>query len=85
MEEFPCIHLACHASQHTKTPLKSSIHLYDGPLELSEIVKKNLRKADFAFLSACQTSKGDTNLPEEVVHLASGMLTAGYRSVVGTM
>jgi len=37
------------------------------------------------FLSACQTSKGDAKLPEEVVHLASGMLAAGYRSVVGTM
>jgi CHAT domain-containing protein len=48
-------------------------------------MKKNLRNADFAFLSACQTSKGDEKIPEEVVHLASGMLAAGYRSVVGTM
>jgi CHAT domain-containing protein len=48
-------------------------------------MKKNLRNADFAFLSACQTSKGDTKLPEEVAHLASGMLAAGYRSVIGTM
>jgi len=85
MEEFPCIHLACHASQHAETPLNSSIHLHDGPLELSEIMRKDLHNADFAFLSACQTSKGDTKLPEEVVHLASGMLAAGYRSVVGTM
>jgi len=85
MEKFPCIHLACHASQHAETPLKSAIHLHDGPLELSQIMKKNLRNADFAFLSACQTSKGDTKLPEEVVHLASGMLAAGYQSVVGTM
>jgi len=85
MEKFSCIHLACHASQHMKTPLKSAIHLHDGPLELSEIMKKNLCNADFAFLSACQTSKGDTKLPEEVVHLASGMLAAGYQSVVGTM
>ena len=66
-------------------PLKSSVHLYDGPLELSAIIKKNLKNSDFAFLSACQTSKGDENLTEEVVHLASGMLAAGYRSVVGTM
>jgi CHAT domain-containing protein len=85
MEKFACIHLACHASQHAETPLKSSIHLHDGPLELSEIMKKNLRNCDFAFLSACQTSKGDAKLPDEVVHLASGMLAAGYRNVVGTM
>ena len=85
MEKFPSIHLACHASQHLETPLKSSILLHDGPLELSKIIKKNLHSANFAFLSACQTSKGDTKLSEEVVHLASGMLTAGYQSVVGTM
>ncbi|KAF9535340.1 CHAT domain-containing protein, partial [Crepidotus variabilis] len=38
----------------------------------------------FAFLSACQTSVGEMKLPEEVVHLAAGMLVAGYRSVVAT-
>ncbi|KAF8891114.1 CHAT domain-containing protein [Gymnopilus junonius] len=66
-------------------PLESGIHLYDGPLKLSEIMKKNLANADLAFMSACQTSTGDENLPEEVVHLAAGMLAAGYRSVVATM
>jgi len=85
MESFSSIHLACHASQNTTSPLKSSIHLYDGPLELSEIMKKNLPISNFAFLSACETSTADRNLPEEVVHLAAGMLAAGYRSVVGTM
>jgi CHAT domain-containing protein len=85
MESSPSIHLACHAAQNVTKPLKSSIYLHDGPLELIDIMKKNLTHSDFAFLSACQTSKGVENLPEEVVHLASGMLAAGYRSVVGTM
>lgn len=85
MESFPSIHLACHASQDATSPLKSSIHLHDGPLELSEIMKRNLPDSDLAFLSACQTSTGDKNLSEEVVHIAAGMLAAGYRSVVGTM
>jgi len=85
MESLPSIHLACHASQDTTRPLESSIHLHNGPLKLSEILMKNLPHSDFAFLSACQTSTGDKNLPEEVVHLAAGMLAAGYRSVIGTM
>ncbi len=67
------------------SPLQTSIFLHDGPFELSEIMKKNLPNSGFAFLSACQTSTGDRNLPEEVVHLVAGMLAAGYRSVVGTM
>ena len=41
--------------------------------------------ADLAFLSACQTSTGDEKLSEEAVHLAAGMLAAGYRGVIATM
>ncbi|PPQ77256.1 hypothetical protein CVT26_005815, partial [Gymnopilus dilepis] len=85
LEFFSCIHFACHASQNTKDPLESAVRLYDGPLKLSEIMKKNLPNAELAFMSACQTSVGDESLPEEVVHLAAGMLTAGYRSVIATM
>jgi CHAT domain-containing protein len=82
MKDFSCIHLACHASQNA---LRSSFHLHDGPLELGAIIQSNMNSADLAFLSACQTSVGDERLPEEVVHLAAGMMAAGYRSVVATM
>ena len=85
MQSFSCIHVACHASQDIENPLDSAIHLYDGQLELSEIMTKDLPNADLAFLSACQTSAGDHTLPEEAIHLAAGMMTAGYRSVVATM
>ena len=85
MDSFPCIHLACHASQNLENPLESAIYLHDGKLEISEIMKKDLPNASLAFLSACQTSAGDRSLPEEAVHLAAGMLNAGYRSVIATM
>ncbi|KAJ2922780.1 hypothetical protein H1R20_g14335, partial [Candolleomyces eurysporus] len=85
MSKFTCVHLACHAMQDAKEPLKSGFHLHDGRLELSKIVQANLTFADLAFLSACQTSAGDEKLSEEAVHLAAGMLAAGYRGVVGTM
>ena len=85
LESFSWVHLACHASQEIKNPLESAIHLYDRPLTLSEIMKKKLPNAGLAFMSACQTSSGDEKLPEEAVHLAAGMLGAGYRSVVATM
>ena len=38
-----------------------------------------------AFLSACQTAMGDENLSDEAIHIAAGMLFAGYSRVVGTM
>ena len=85
METHSCIHFACHARQNTHEPLKSKFTLYDGDLELSEIIKKQLVGADLAYLSACETSTGDEKLSEEAVHLAAGMLAAGYRGVVATM
>jgi len=85
MEDHSWIHLACHGTQDATDPTKSAFHLYDGPLELSEIMGKSWKHTELAVLSACQTAKGDVKLPEESVHLAAGMLMAGYRSVVGTM
>ena len=92
------IHLACHGVQDTQHPLRSGFAMSDGRLELSDIIKVQDRSlersdviktqnthADLAFLSACQTSTGDEDLSEEAVHLAGGMLAAGYRGVVATM
>ena len=85
MKAYSCIHFACHAQQCTDKPLKSGFFLYDGRLELSSIIQQRLVGADLAFLSACQTSAGDEKLSEEAVHLAAGMLAAGYRGAVATM
>ena len=40
---------------------------------------------EFAFLSACETAAGDENLPEESIHLAAGIMMAGYPAVIGTL
>jgi len=85
MESYGSIHLACHASQSLDNPLKSGFYLHDGRLELAEIMKQKFAVRQLAFLSACQTSTGTEKLSEEAVHLAAGMLAAGYRSVVATM
>jgi CHAT domain-containing protein len=85
MEDSNWIHLACHGIQRQDEPTKSALILEDGHLTLEEIIKLNLPKAELAFLSACQTTTGDENLSEEAVHLAGGMLLAGYRGVVATM
>jgi CHAT domain-containing protein len=79
------VHFACHAIQDPHDSLKSGMHLHDGRLELLEIIKQKIENTDHAFLSACQTSTGDKKLSEEVVHLAAGMLAAGYQGVVATM
>ncbi|TEB21767.1 hypothetical protein FA13DRAFT_1716595 [Coprinellus micaceus] len=85
MDRFSSIHLACHASQNAAEPLQSRFRFHKGTLDLATIMRKNLKNADLAFLSACQTSTGEETLSDEAVHLAAGMLAAGYRRVVATM
>lgn len=85
MGKYSWVHLACHAVQDTFEPTQSAFWLQNGCLTLSTIITKSFPHADFAFLSACETATGDKNLSEEAVHLAAGMLAAGYRSVIATM
>ncbi|KAF5309319.1 hypothetical protein D9611_014396 [Ephemerocybe angulata] len=85
LEVYSNVHLACHASQNVAEPLESRFLFHDGSMTLGMIIQRNLKNADLAFLSACQTSTGDEQLSNESVHLAAGMLAAGYRRVVATM
>ncbi|KAF8747631.1 TPR-like protein [Rhizoctonia solani] len=79
------VHFACHAHQNVQDPTMSEFFLYDDTLDLVSINRKSLKGKGLAFLSACQTATGDEKLPDEAIHLASGMLMAGYSSVIGTM
>jgi CHAT domain-containing protein len=85
METHSWVHLACHGEQNTSDPMQSAFRLNGGTLDLGSIAKKQLKCADFAFLSACQTASGHKVLENEAIHLAAGMLLAGYRTVVATM
>jgi CHAT domain-containing protein len=84
-KECSWVHLACHGVQGRDDPMKSALLLQDGRLHLRDIFKLNLPFAKFAFLSACQTAVGDMRLEDEAMHLAAGLLFAGYRSAVATM
>lgn len=85
MEEHSWVHFACHATQSVIDPAASAFHLHDGSLDLMTIAKKSFKHAGLAFLSACQTATGDERLSEEAVHLAGGMIMAGYPTVIATM
>jgi CHAT domain-containing protein len=78
------LHLACHAVQDAE-PLNSAIMLHDGQLTIEDIMRLSLPKATLAYLSACQTAKGDQNAPDQAVHIAASMLFCGFRGVIGTL
>jgi hypothetical protein len=79
------VHIACHGVQHASEPHKSRFCLSTGDLSVSELMETNLEHAFFAFLSACETAKGDRTHADEVIHLAATMLFAGFKSVAATM
>jgi CHAT domain-containing protein len=79
------VHLACHGIQDQNDPLSSGFCLSDGKLTVSELMEIKLDHAFLAFLSACETAKGDKEQPDQAIHLAAAMLFCGFRSVVATM
>ncbi|KAJ1305468.1 hypothetical protein OPQ81_000476 [Rhizoctonia solani] len=85
MAQHDWVHLACHAHQNVLDSTKSGFFLHNGTLDLASINRRSFKNKGLAYLSACQTAKGDEKLPDEAIHLASGMLMAGYTSVIATM
>jgi CHAT domain-containing protein len=79
------VHMACHGVQHRTEPHKSHFCLSSGNLSVSELMGVDLKHAFFAFLSACETAKGNRKHADEVVHLAATMLFAGFKSIIATM
>ena len=86
MQESNWVHFACHGVQHPSEPTRSCLSLAGHTeLKLSDIINLQLQKAQLAYLSACQTATGDEKLQDEAVHLAAGMLLAGFKGVIATM
>lgn len=81
------LHLACHGQQgNAQSPLRSGLLLYnDKKLELQELIKTPIPGAEFVFLSACETAMGDTDMTNESLHLAGGMIFAGFKAAMGTL
>ena len=86
MKEVDWVHFACHGTQDASHPVNSGLCLADRRrLKISDITALSRPRGGLAFLSACQTATGDKRLSDEAIHIAAGMLFAGFAGVVGTM
>ncbi|MFC8514457.1 CHAT domain-containing protein [Streptomyces sp. NPDC057257] len=85
LHEHAWVHFACHAEQDTMDPAACALALHDGRLTAAELLELDLPQAELAYLSACETAFGAVNLPDEVMHLASTLQSAGYRQVIATL
>ncbi|PSR76432.1 hypothetical protein PHLCEN_2v8467 [Hermanssonia centrifuga] len=59
--------------------------MQEGKLPISKLMPLDLEHSFLAYLSACETAKGDLVEPDQTVHLAATMLFTGFKSVIGTM
>ncbi|KAG2350910.1 hypothetical protein BDR05DRAFT_869882, partial [Suillus weaverae] len=75
--------LACHGKQDSRQHYNSHFVMRDDHLTLLDNMEKDIPHAQFAFLSACHTASGDQETPDEVVHLAAGLQSSGFKSVIG--
>ncbi|KAJ7192873.1 CHAT domain-containing protein [Mycena pura] len=85
LQDCSWVHFACHGKQDLVEPTKSHLLLYGGILELQTILQMPVSNREFAFLAACQTAMGDSELVNESFHLGGGFIAAGFRAAVGTL
>ncbi len=62
------------------------LHLADGQtLSASHLQGVRAEDGDLAFLSACDTARPHSGVPDEPLHMTAAFLLAGFRSVIGTL
>lgn len=84
MAQHPYVHFACHGVANLNSPFEGYLQLFDGQLTARTIAEQHLPSAHLAFVSACETFRGGTGLPDEAISLATTLQLAGYRDVVAT-
>ncbi|MEU2717296.1 CHAT domain-containing protein [Streptomyces sp. NPDC007205] len=78
-------HFACHGKLDMTAPSTSGLCLRDGDMNVLDFANLRLEEAELAFLSACLTHVGSSQLPDEAIHTAAALRMAGYRHVVATL
>jgi len=89
LEELPnydTLHFSCHGIADLDEPLNSGLLIADNQrLTVKDLLELRLNGVRLATLSACETGIPGIQLPDEVVHLASGLLQAGVGGIIASL
>jgi len=87
LQQHSWAHFACHGHLGDNgQPFHGSFQLYgDSRLTLLDLIQARLPNAELAFVLACHGAGGDSNTPDETIHLAAALQFCGFRSVVGAL
>ncbi|MEU8340884.1 CHAT domain-containing protein [Spirillospora sp. NPDC048832] len=81
-------HFACHAVTDVDSPSRGRLLLHDHerrPLSVADVSRLDLREAELAYLSCCDTARPGTRLHDEAIHLASSFQIAGFAHVIAAL
>lgn len=79
------VHFACHGLQDQDSPLLSYFALWDHKIDVGRLMRLNFPNGYLAFLSCCQSARGDDTQRDEIIHMSQLMSFLGFRSVIGSM
>jgi CHAT domain-containing protein len=89
LEELPLnqvMHFAYHGVSDKHDPSNSRLLLNNSELSVRDISRVNTEAAQLVYLSACSTAENPSwKLANEVIHIASGFLLAGFSHVLATL
>lgn len=85
MPEHSLLHFAGHGRWSPSDAMSSGLLLEDGLLRAGDMLLMDLPQLKLAVLSASCTAVGSVTQPNEIIHPASALLTAGVKNVVGTL
>ncbi|MEU4194181.1 CHAT domain-containing protein [Kribbella sp. NPDC026611] len=84
LQSADVVHFACHGRQDADVPGDGRLILADQDLTIADLITSSA-VPQFAFLSACETARGDAGVPDESLHLAGTLFLAGCPQVIGTI
>ncbi|MFG1678977.1 CHAT domain-containing protein [Nonomuraea sp. NPDC049269] len=85
LDESAWVHFACHAVQDPTDPSSGRLLLHGPPLTVRDLAARRLDRAELAFLSGCETSRGGDVLTDEAVSIAASVQLAGFPHVIGSL
>ncbi|MEV1117202.1 CHAT domain-containing protein [Actinosynnema sp. NPDC049800] len=77
-------HFVCHGRSGGAEPLRGGLLMSDGILTLEDLLQLRTVRSRLAILSACETGLAGTDLPDEFLSLATGLLQTGFAGVVAS-
>jgi len=78
------LHITAHGEPLDSASLRSGFRLSDGVFSVGDLAECHVPAGELAVILACDSARGDVQLPNEALHVAGAAAQAGFAGVVAT-